>query len=100
MNFQSCRPMPTQEAALRANGVDVSDPSKLTDGQWIMVCSQAKLVNAKLVPTLKGCSPKLGTLFDVSKTKCGTQGTNDGLAQQQQAKAREAVCQVVKTMVC
>ena len=59
---------------------------------------------------MRPCSPKLATLFDAAKSRCGTPDQNDKnpdakpseldkMAQKQLAKTQEAICKSVGIMV-
>lgn len=111
MNF-GITPCPlTQTKALTMNGVDISNPSKLSDGQWIMVCAQSESIPPSMHSMVRPCSSKLATLFDAAKSRCGTPNQNekarqndkltelDKLGRQQLVKVQEAKCQAVSIMV-
>ena len=97
----------TQVATLTQNGVDISDPSRLSDGQWTLVCQQANSFPESMRSMLGACSPKLASLFDAAKGKCPQSGHCpdgepcgvDKLAQKQLAQAKEAMCKSVGILV-
>lgn len=89
-----------QEESLAQNGVDISDPSKLSDGQWTLVCAQQKFLPSEIV---RPCSAELASLFDAGKDRCVTASNNstelEKLAEKQLMKADEAMCQSVHALV-
>lgn len=101
MNF-GITPCPlTQIETLTTNGVDISDPSKLSDGQWGLVCSQTRGIDSSSMSMIKPCSSKLAKLFDASESKCKNQDSQGNEADQknQQAHMQDAMCSSVGVLV-
>ena len=94
-----------QTEALAQSGVDISDPSKLSDGQWTAVCAQQKFLPPSMTPMVRPCSPEFASLLDAAKDRCETvdESSNstelDKLVQKQLAQAKEAMCKSVGIMV-
>lgn len=100
----------TQIETLTMNGVDISNPEKLSPGQWTMVCAQAQLpIPDDMTSMVRPCSKKLADLLDASGSKCQkddlSNPTKTGKVnvlhdvQSMQTKQMDAMCQAVDVLV-
>ena len=92
----------TQEQVISTAGLDLTNPSTLTQTQWDMACSQLKNVYPKVGDNIpdkeldvwRKCSPRVAQVLVESSKKCS--GTSKGNSQEEQMG--KMMCQAVKTM--
>jgi hypothetical protein len=65
-----CKGVTTLESGLTAGGLDISNPSKIPELEWAMICLQLHAVPEELRPEVEKCSPKFKPLFSAAKSKC------------------------------
>ena len=78
-----------QQTGLKTGGVDTSDPTKLANFEWGVVCTKLSVLPKTQLPIMAKCSAAFAKLLEASKGKCKTPDST----------LQAAMCQMVTTLV-